>query len=199
MTLRERQTELTRTAIIDAATELLFGSGTPENFTMQAVADAAGVSHRTLYRHFPSRQELIDAVGATIDARLSPGFSDPPPTFDAWLASIPAVVVFARTHADTIRRGFLLGFGLGEWRTDRDAHYWRLFRQRFPHLSEEVARQDYAALRHLYSAAASLELGERFCLDGPGVTEALERSVRALVADIDRRDREAAKGNAGQP
>ncbi len=64
MAERTNQVDRTRKAILDAATEIVFGTASPEEFTMQNVADAAGVSHRTLYRYFPSRAELINAVGA---------------------------------------------------------------------------------------------------------------------------------------
>ena len=194
MTLRERQTELTRTAIVEAASDLLFGSDDVRDFTMQEVADRAGVSHRTLYRHFPSRQDLINAVGRMWDVRIE-GDSDTqitPTTFQEWIDAVPRVVAFARTNENMLRRAFLLGFSTGVWRTDRDDHYWTLFRERFPHLPQAEAREDFAALRHLYSAVASLELGERFGLDGQGVVDSLQRSVAALVADIDRRDRKAA-------
>ncbi len=194
MTLRERQTELTRTAIVEAASDLLFGSDDVRDFTMQEVADRAGVSHRTIYRHFGSREELINAIGRSFDDRL--GESDLPQTFEEWIGAVPWLVSFARTHDSIVRRGFLLGFATGSWRTDRDEHYWTLFRRRFPHLPEDVARQDFAALRHLYSAAATLQLGERFRLDAAGVAAALGRALDALVADIDHRDRQAAQEDA---
>ncbi len=195
MTLRERQTELTRTAIIEAASNLLFGHDDVRDFTMAEVADQAGVSPRTVYRHFPSRQDLINAVGKSWDVRLQPEHDllEGPSSFEEWIDAIPRVVAFARTHDETLRRGFLLGFSTGVWRTDRDEHYWKLFRERFPDLPATEAREDFAALRHLYSAASTLQLGERFGLDGNRVVGALERAVAALVADIDRRNRQAAE------
>lgn len=195
MTLRERQIELTRSAIVEAASELIFGEDDVRDFTMADVADRAGVSPRTLYRHFPSRQDLINAVGRRWDVRLEEDSdtSLTPASFDEWIGAIPRVVAFARTHDELLRRGFILSFSTGVWRTDRDEHYWKLFRERFPHLPEVEAREDFAALRQLYSATSSLQLGERFHLDGSQVVDALQRSVNALVADIARRDRRAAK------
>ncbi len=195
MTLRERQTELTRSAIIDAAADLIFGEADIHDFTMKQVADRAGVSHRTVYRHFASREELINAVGRSLDVRFEEGEEAArlPGSFEEWISRTPSLVAFARTHDAVVRRGFVLGLSTRTWRTDRDEHYWTLFRQRFPHLPEDEARQDFAAVRHLYSAATCLQLGERFGLDGPGVVAAMDRAVATLVADIDRRDRRAAK------
>ncbi len=63
--LRERKREQTRTAILEAA-QLLFlahgGATDPELITMARVAELAGVSERTVYRFFPSRDELDRAL-----------------------------------------------------------------------------------------------------------------------------------------
>jgi TetR/AcrR family transcriptional regulator, mexCD-oprJ operon repressor len=52
----------TATAILDAAAHLLAAPGSSAN--MAAVAAAAGVSRATLYRYFPHRQALLEALGA---------------------------------------------------------------------------------------------------------------------------------------
>jgi AcrR family transcriptional regulator len=57
-TLIERRHEQTRAAIADAAVALFAERGFAET-TMGDVADAAGVSRRTVYRHFPSKDDLV--------------------------------------------------------------------------------------------------------------------------------------------
>ena len=60
-------------------------------FSVQAVADRAGVSHRTIYNHFPTREALCDAFADYVDELLlaSAGASAEP----AWtVASIPLLV-----------------------------------------------------------------------------------------------------------
>ena len=57
--LRDRQMELTRDLILEALAELI-GEGRLADFSVQDVADRAGVSHRTIYRHFASREALLD-------------------------------------------------------------------------------------------------------------------------------------------
>jgi AcrR family transcriptional regulator len=56
---RRADAERNIAAIIDAASDL-FGRG--QSPSMGEVASAAGVRRATLYGHFPSREELIDAV-----------------------------------------------------------------------------------------------------------------------------------------
>jgi AcrR family transcriptional regulator len=57
-TLIERRHQQTRTAIADAAVALFIERGFVET-TMDEVAQAAGVSRRTAYRHFPSKDDLV--------------------------------------------------------------------------------------------------------------------------------------------
>ena len=56
--LIERRHLQTRTAIADAAVALFIERGYVET-TMDDIADAAGVSRRTAYRHFPSKDDLV--------------------------------------------------------------------------------------------------------------------------------------------
>ena len=57
-TLSERRHQQTRTDIADAAVSLFIERGFSET-TMDDVADAAGVSRRTAYRHFPTKDDLV--------------------------------------------------------------------------------------------------------------------------------------------
>jgi len=56
--LTQRRHEQTRAAIADAAVALFAARGFAET-TMDDVADSAGVSRRTAYRHFPSKDDLV--------------------------------------------------------------------------------------------------------------------------------------------
>src|SRR5262245_7986709 len=56
--LTSRRHLQTRTDIADAAVALFVDHGYVET-TMEAVAEAAGVSRRTAYRHFPNKEDLV--------------------------------------------------------------------------------------------------------------------------------------------
>src|SRR5919197_6087043 len=62
----ERSTE-TRARIMGAVRELLT-EGRFHSSTVEEVADRAGISRATLYQHFRSRLELVDAMCETFDA-----------------------------------------------------------------------------------------------------------------------------------
>lgn len=59
--LRERQAEELRASLRAAFVELVLERG-GTGFSLHDVAAVAGVSDRTLYRHYPSREALIEAV-----------------------------------------------------------------------------------------------------------------------------------------
>lgn len=194
MNVRTNQLDRTRNAIIDAATQMVFGENDPRAITMQAVADAAGVSHRTLYRHFESRQDLINAVGAELDGQLAAAVaSDVLDSFENWIGQVAQVLTFGATHREKLRRALIVSISGSEFRSDRDEAYWRMFRERFPHLDETEARQDFVALRHLLGANNVILMGERFGMSPQELVPVIRRSVDTLVEDIRRRDTAAAE------
>ena len=80
----------TRRAILEAMVDVIMeadGIG----FSVQAVADRAGVTHRTIYNHFPTREALCDGFSDYVDELLaeSTGAAAEP----TWsLASLPQLV-----------------------------------------------------------------------------------------------------------
>lgn len=64
--LRERQKEMVRESIFAALAEEVAETGTFD-FSIGEVAKRAGVSHRTVYNYFESRQDLIDAFSSWTD------------------------------------------------------------------------------------------------------------------------------------
>ncbi|TCK59757.1 TetR/AcrR family transcriptional regulator [Curtobacterium sp. PhB136] len=102
-----------RAALVDAARTAFTTAG--EDASLEAVARAAGVGIGTLYRNFPTREDLVAAVyGAELDAVLG--------TVDALLADPPAdralrafadryarFVAAKRGMAETVRVGAIRG------------------------------------------------------------------------------------------
>jgi AcrR family transcriptional regulator len=69
---------MTRDRVVTAAVELL-SRGDAAEIGMQDVADHAGVSVRTLYRNFATREELFDTVVGAIRDRMTE-MAGPPPS-----------------------------------------------------------------------------------------------------------------------
>src|SRR5918911_3155408 len=68
-TLRDQQAAVARNRILHAVAELLELEGAAE-LTMPQVANLSGVSLRTVYRYYPTREELLDAAGRWIGGEL---------------------------------------------------------------------------------------------------------------------------------
>ena len=51
----------TREQILRALAEVVLEGGLSD-FSVQGVADRCGVSHRTVYRHFPTRESMLDGL-----------------------------------------------------------------------------------------------------------------------------------------
>jgi AcrR family transcriptional regulator len=94
--LRQEQTAITRDRIVQAAVAVLAEQPAAE-MSNESVGRAAGIAPRTVYRHFPARSDLLDAVWEEIDHRL--GLSQMPATSSAELiAFIPEL--FGRFDAN---------------------------------------------------------------------------------------------------
>jgi AcrR family transcriptional regulator len=80
----------TRRAILDALAAVIAESDA-FGFSVQQVADRAGVTHRTVYNHFPTRQDLNDGFAEYVEQRLAERVDGKP---DEHLApgSLPEVV-----------------------------------------------------------------------------------------------------------
>jgi AcrR family transcriptional regulator len=59
----------TRRAILEAMADVI-SEANGIGFSVQAVADRAGVTHRTIYNHFPTRDALCEGFSAYVDELL---------------------------------------------------------------------------------------------------------------------------------
>ena len=67
--LSERHSDLSQRVILDAAVELLEHASVTE-LSVRAIAKHAGISERTVFRYFATRDELLDAVAQEVSRRL---------------------------------------------------------------------------------------------------------------------------------
>jgi AcrR family transcriptional regulator len=100
----------TRERILDAARELLAAAG-PAGLTYSLLADRAGVTRQTLYRHWPTRAALlVDLILESPDVGYPEPDADPGKVAVAWLTSlreafrdqaVRATVLAVTAQADT--------------------------------------------------------------------------------------------------
>lgn len=193
--LRERQRSLTRNAILDALSETIVDQGL-HDFSVQDVADRAGVSHRTVYRHFPNRNALLDGLAEKLDALF--GERDVPVLPD----SAEEIAEGVRTafdlfdeHRGVVRAVAIESLAAGAQpgsRRTRD----RVFREKVEEaargLPDAEARRASAVVRYLANSLAWVALTEQLGLGKDEAIRGVQWAVETLLADLRRRAPEAA-------
>jgi AcrR family transcriptional regulator len=181
--LREEQAAATRTRILEACVEIMQSGG---DLTYAAVAVAAGVQERTVYRHFPTRSDLqaglwswilehlthVDFSASTIDElvtsmrRSFTGFDAGAPLIRAMLHSPQGLEV--RVAQQPRRRVMFQGCADGA----------------LPHAPLEVRVRAAAALQVLYSAQSWELLRTFWDMDAAEAASVVELAIRAVVTGL---------------
>ncbi|MHB9757161.1 TetR family transcriptional regulator [Streptomyces sp. BYX5S] len=110
---RERKKRATRAALVEAAVRLAAEHGV-EHVTVDAISESAGVSPRTFFNYFDSRDEVFVMVGAESSARVRRAVLDAPPALPPLDALRDALAVELQEvekqqelwslHAEVLRR-----------------------------------------------------------------------------------------------
>lgn len=187
-TYRKAQSERTRLVILDALAELVADDGF-EGIVVDDLAQRAGVSARTIYRHFPDRDALHDGLAAHLaelshwgDTTLGPVtgwgelIQDAHESFDreAVIATVAAKLnaVRARTSAESAAR--------------RNS-FVNQVAEELPHLSEEEVEAVVAVLLIHASSRTWLRLKEELGMDGAQSGPLMRYVIELVVADIEER------------
>lgn len=197
--LRQRQRDATRTIILRAAADLVATRSIHE-FTIQAVADRAGVSHRSIYRYFPTREALIEGLYGFAEDLLGPELIDTAPAvLDEVPLSIKILELFDR-EPNVIRAYVIARLTTGyqpRARIRRTKTFETQFRRRFGSLGRGESLRIFAVLRLLLSSYAWLILGEDFGLSGKESSKAISWALDLLLRDVKRRNATAARRKGG--
>src|SRR3954451_9073495 len=193
ISLREQHAQATRERILAAVADLL-ERDTLEELTVPAVAEASGVSLRTVYRYYPTREELLEAAGrwigddllrhpypATLD-EVADRFEEAAPDFDE--------------HPGLVRAMALSQLGRrirGYRRRERLEAIAGALRDELPGLPEEELRRAEAVLAYLHNILAYTTLREENDLSGEEIGTAIGWAIRTLIADL-RKSHSSSKG-----
>jgi AcrR family transcriptional regulator len=190
--LRERQAAVISEAILDALAGLLERED-PDDVALSQVAADAGISLRTLYRYFPTREAMFDAVGDHVVARMGlPG------QIDGADDIVPVFLESARRGAQSpqlVRA--MLWTRLG--RRARSAHRRRRVEAITAalagvtsHLPAAEARRRAGALVYLASLPAWISVSEECGLSAEDAQLGIAWAITTLVAEL-RHENQAAQ------
>ena len=184
--LRVEQAAATRDRIIDAAIALLQDSDLGA-FGMQDVADHAGVAVRTVYRAFPTKDDLIAGVLAALKERFEAAAGTPPTTAEELQASVGASVRAVFELEPLYRALFATSAGRelhARTSSQRQVVIEQSFAEELAGLSESQVEQ-FAALVHLVTSSRGVMFLKDYAgLDVESSTAALSWALAALVAAI---------------
>jgi AcrR family transcriptional regulator/quercetin dioxygenase-like cupin family protein len=196
--LRQRHSNLTRELILRTVAEILDESGLAD-LSVPDVARRAGVSLRTVYRYFPTREQLIAEAGEWIGVNVLAA-----PISDS-LAEIPADFAANASRLDEHPK---LALAMALSRGDQSLRSVRR-RQRLESLEtalrevtdglpEAEARRAFAVFAYLDNMLAWVTMREEAGLDGREVGEAVAWAMQVLIDDLRRRQRAAARTHQGR-
>ncbi len=185
--LRTRQAELVRAAILEALLTRL-RSETPEEVPLDAVARDAGVSRRTLYRYFPTREALLAAAEALLVERLDlPMAIDGPegisPSFRESTRRLERQPDLARALRHTTAGSDLRP----PLRARRIEAIEAALAPLTDRLDPAQARQAAAVVAYLCSANAWVTMGDESGLSGSDIRAAVTWAIETLLADLRQR------------
>lgn len=181
LSLRERQKDSTREEIIATAMRLFRETG---ELSHEGIAEAAGMSARTVYRHFPSRDALIAATWERLKAETDTRF----PRTEEEIGELASRVFRNFDRHEKLVRAFLFS-GAGAEVRDSGAMEGRkafeaALRDATEHLPPRRRRQVVGVFLALYSAPAWQLMRDRGELTGEDAAQAVAWALSALLQSL---------------
>jgi AcrR family transcriptional regulator len=189
VSLREQSAAATRERILSAVADLV-ERGELEELTVPAVAEASGVSLRTIYRYYPTREDLMEAAGRWIGDEL---LKHPYPRdldevadlFEAGCRDFDERPGLARALALSQLGQRVRGYR----RRERLEAIGRALREEVGGVDEQELRHAEAVLAYLHNIIAYTVLREECGMSGEEIGRAIAWAIRTLVEDLRRKDR----------
>jgi AcrR family transcriptional regulator len=179
--IRDAHKELTRERILNAAIDLL-NDDSLDALTNANVAKAAGVTERTVYRHFASREEMLKAAWSQLQKRVGlGGFIQSaaelvalPPTLFAQFDTLPGAV-----HASAFSpAGLEMRKAVNE---ERKAAFLKAVKEARPDLKGEALLRMTAVCQLICSAWAWSIMRDYWGMDAGQSGRAAQESIASLL------------------
>jgi AcrR family transcriptional regulator len=187
--LRELQQAFSRRLITEALARVVVETGI-HKFSMQEVADEAGVSLRTLYRYYSGREELLEGLELEVGRIVSEGGLDVDldPVSPEGVAELVGQLFGVLGERSDLARAWVIanlttGFE-SEARERHDRTIRRLVEELGPHLDPRERHRLFAVLRCLAGSLSWKVMTDDLELEEAEAAEAAGWAVRTLLRDI---------------
>jgi len=154
--LREAQAEATRTKILDALVDVL-AEGV-ETLSVPAVAERAGVSVGTVYRHFGDKSGMLDALVPHAQTRTGIEIDSTPESFGDMREALGQVFRHFENADDVLRAAFTSRIGR-EVRIGGSAERLQLMKDAFQELAPNLEPEE---LEHVAKLGLILTTSEAY-------------------------------------
>lgn len=179
--LRERQKNSTHDEIVSTAMSLLRETG---HFTHEEIAERTGMSARTVYRHFPSRDQLIAATWQRLKEDTETRF---PQNEEEILELGPELYRNLHRHEELVRAFLFSGVGSevrDQGAKEGRAAFQKALRSATKHLSPQQRNRVVAVFLALYSAPAWQLMRDRGELSPSEATHAIHWALTTLLDSL---------------
>ncbi len=191
--LREAQKEDTRKRILDAAVSLIENAD-PAGLSFAAIAKAAGVQERTVYRHFPTKDALIEQLWTWLDPRIGVGSF---PDSEDELIAFPRRVFEAFDDNENLMRAMWMSPQGREFRLKVNERRQAAIRKAVAKAVKDLPRKEAAAItavaQLLYSGTAWMTMKDYWGFTGKQAGEASSLAISLLLEAARRRGMEGEK------
>jgi AcrR family transcriptional regulator len=195
--LREKQAEQTRERIVDALFEQVLDTQR-NDFAIAEVAERAGVSERTVYRHFPTRDDLIRAVDERYQNLPAP---EPPKSVSDFPRHVGDLYGWFAENEELVEAAHVAGIGRElhqRARARRGEMARRVMDEMFAPLPKRERKILFAVVRSMFGSAIWRAMRDEAGLTNDEAREAATWVANLLTKDISRRIRAAKKKEGGK-
>lgn len=189
---RAQAKQETRDRILHAVIDVVTREGV-HAFTVQNVANAAGVSHRTVYRHFATREDLLNGLDEMIERRGVQAGVDPKiPDLTELPQAIGPIYESFDLVRDAMRAYVVISVALGKRVPGFDQRSRSLrehIARAFPGLTSEEVEEAAGVIRLLVSTRAWFLLTTELDMSTAAAGRAASWALEALIADLSARSK----------
>jgi AcrR family transcriptional regulator len=184
--LRAEQVEQTRDRILDTFLEMLAEPGT-HDVTIPELARRAGVSVRTAFRHFPTREALFDGLDNWWKTKSAQRLPETPESFAPYVRALFDSFAEHESMIRAVRQSKPLQEARARRKPQQRRRMTDLFAPITGHLGERDARKAAAIIHVLAGSDSWLTMRETWDLTSEEAADAAVWAIDVLIAQLKTR------------